>query len=155
MLCQFQCMFVPSLGFQIILLVCWWVHQYPYIHYVVFFFTLHFIVVLSPFKSVGVWDGVEEKFHKRLAMWKRLYLQRWEAYPDSKHFIQYAYIFYVFVLYSKGNQVEVGANSKGFLMRRGFLSGIIIQYGGLLFVQIKVRAAQELGISWHLTSLSL
>ena len=25
----------------------------------------------APFKFVTVWDGVEERFHRRLAMWKR------------------------------------------------------------------------------------
>ena len=25
----------------------------------------------APFKSAAVWDGVEERFQKRLAMWKR------------------------------------------------------------------------------------
>ena len=23
------------------------------------------------YKAIGVWDGVEERFHKRLALWKR------------------------------------------------------------------------------------
>ena len=25
----------------------------------------------APFKSVAIWDGVEERFQKRLAVWKR------------------------------------------------------------------------------------
>ena len=25
----------------------------------------------APFKSVAAWNGIEERFHKRLAMWKR------------------------------------------------------------------------------------
>ena len=29
-----------------------------------------------PFKSEVVWDGVEERFRKRLAMWKRQYLSK-------------------------------------------------------------------------------
>ena len=28
------------------------------------------------FKSVSVWDGVEERFRKKLAMWKRQYLSK-------------------------------------------------------------------------------
>ncbi|RVW25094.1 putative ribonuclease H protein [Vitis vinifera] len=31
----------------------------------------------APFKTVSVWDGVEERFRKRLAMWKRQYLSKW------------------------------------------------------------------------------
>ena len=27
--------------------------------------------LVAPFKSVAIWDGVKERFHKRLAMWKR------------------------------------------------------------------------------------
>ena len=30
----------------------------------------------APFKTVSVWDGVEERFCKRLAMWKRQYLSK-------------------------------------------------------------------------------
>nr|CAN73828.1 hypothetical protein VITISV_043065 [Vitis vinifera] len=30
----------------------------------------------APFKSISVWDGVEERFRKRLAMWKRQYLSK-------------------------------------------------------------------------------
>ena len=30
----------------------------------------------APFKSVTVWDGVEERFHRRLAMWKRQYISK-------------------------------------------------------------------------------
>ncbi|WKA01526.1 hypothetical protein VitviT2T_019806 [Vitis vinifera] len=30
----------------------------------------------APFKSILVWDGVEERFRKRLAMWKRQYLSK-------------------------------------------------------------------------------
>ena len=30
----------------------------------------------APFKSVAVWDGVEERFQKRLAMWKRQYISK-------------------------------------------------------------------------------
>ena len=28
----------------------------------------------GPHKSVAVWDGMEERFHKRLAMWKRQFI---------------------------------------------------------------------------------
>ena len=28
----------------------------------------------APFKLVAVWDGVEERFRKRLPMWKRQYI---------------------------------------------------------------------------------
>ena len=30
----------------------------------------------APFKSVGAWDGIEERFRKRLAMWKRQYISK-------------------------------------------------------------------------------
>ena len=30
----------------------------------------------APFKSVTVWDGVEERFQRKLAMWKRQYLSK-------------------------------------------------------------------------------
>ena len=30
----------------------------------------------APFKSMVAWDGVEERFRKRLIMWKRQYISR-------------------------------------------------------------------------------
>ena len=30
----------------------------------------------APFKSVAAWNGIEERFHKRLAMWKRQYISK-------------------------------------------------------------------------------
>ena len=30
----------------------------------------------APFKSMVVWDGVEERFRRRLAMWKRQYISK-------------------------------------------------------------------------------
>ena len=30
----------------------------------------------APFKSVSMWDGVEERFRRRLAMWKKQYLSK-------------------------------------------------------------------------------
>ena len=30
----------------------------------------------APFRHVAVWDGVEERLHKRLALWKRYYLSK-------------------------------------------------------------------------------
>ena len=30
----------------------------------------------APFKSVVVWDGIEERFRKRLTMWKRQYISK-------------------------------------------------------------------------------
>ena len=30
----------------------------------------------APFKSISVWDGIEERFRKRLAMWKRQYISK-------------------------------------------------------------------------------
>ena len=30
----------------------------------------------APFKSMAVWDGVEERFHRRLEIWKRQYISK-------------------------------------------------------------------------------
>ena len=30
----------------------------------------------APFKSVATWDGIEERFRKRLTMWKRQYISK-------------------------------------------------------------------------------
>lgn len=36
-------------------------------------FTLHLLGLPwgTPFQSMAAWDGVEERFHKRLTVWKR------------------------------------------------------------------------------------
>ncbi|RVW46228.1 LINE-1 retrotransposable element ORF2 protein [Vitis vinifera] len=39
-------------------------------------------------KSVAVWDGVEERFRKRLALWKRIYFQRRENYSNSEYIVK-------------------------------------------------------------------
>ena len=41
----------------------------------------------APFKSTAAWDGVKERFHKRLSMWKRIYFQRRESNFDLKYSI--------------------------------------------------------------------
>ena len=41
----------------------------------------------APFKSTAAWDGVKERFRKRLSTWKRIYFQRRENNFDSKYFI--------------------------------------------------------------------
>ena len=52
-------------------------------------------------KSVAVWDGVEERFRKRLALWKRIYFQRRENYSNSEYIVKYAYILDVFTSNAK------------------------------------------------------
>ena len=51
------------------------------------------------FKSMTVWDGVEEHFHRRLAMWKRI--QGREGDFNLKHFVEFTYLFYVLVVLAK------------------------------------------------------
>ncbi|RVW77812.1 hypothetical protein CK203_054453 [Vitis vinifera] len=35
----------------------------------------------APFKSAAAWNGIEERFHKRLAMWKRQYISKGGGLP--------------------------------------------------------------------------
>ncbi|RVW89086.1 hypothetical protein CK203_040252 [Vitis vinifera] len=54
------------------------------------------------FKEVAVWDEVEERLRKRLSFGKKVvYLQRGQTDFDLEHFVQYAYLLYVPVLYAK------------------------------------------------------
>ena len=53
------------------------------------------------FKSVTVWDGVEERFHRRLAMWKRIQGRGGDF--NLKHFVEFTYLFYVLVVLAKLN----------------------------------------------------
>ncbi|RVW14659.1 Ubiquitin-conjugating enzyme E2 2 [Vitis vinifera] len=41
----------------------------------------------GPHKSVAVWDGMEERFHKRLAMWKRQFYLRRENHSHSEYVV--------------------------------------------------------------------
>ena len=41
----------------------------------------------APFKLVAVWDGVEERFRKKLAMWKRQYISKGGTHSNPKHSI--------------------------------------------------------------------
>ena len=74
------------------------------------------------FKSMVVWDSVEERFQKRLALWKVWYISKEgrETYPNSQHSVQLAYLFNVLILYAKISWAKVGVNSKRLpLERRG------------------------------------
>ena len=42
----------------------------------------------APFKSISVWDGAKERFHRRPLIWKKQYiLKEGEIHVDSKHLI--------------------------------------------------------------------
>ncbi|KAJ9690838.1 hypothetical protein PVL29_013141 [Vitis rotundifolia] len=57
----------------------------------------------ASFKVVATWDRIEERFHKRLAMWKQQYISKgWENHLDSKHFVQPTYLFHVYSSIAKG-----------------------------------------------------
>ena len=52
-------------------------------------------------ESMAVWDGVEERFRKRLVMWKRQFISKWRNHSHPEHFVKYAHIFHVFDAYAK------------------------------------------------------
>ena len=41
----------------------------------------------APFKSMAIWDRVEERFHKRLFLWKGNSSLKRETYSNQEHFI--------------------------------------------------------------------
>ncbi|KAJ9674047.1 hypothetical protein PVL29_023542 [Vitis rotundifolia] len=42
----------------------------------------------APFNSTAAWDGIKERFRKRLAMWKWQYISnRGANHLDSRHFV--------------------------------------------------------------------
>ncbi|RVW75215.1 hypothetical protein CK203_061763 [Vitis vinifera] len=75
----------------------------------------------ASFKSTSVWDGVEDRFRKRLGMWKRQYLSKEEDDFNSKHVIESTNLSYVFVVFTKCSQTETGKDSKGFPLGGGNL----------------------------------
>lgn len=50
-----------------------------------------------------------------------VYFQRGESHTDSEHFIQFAYLLYVFILDAEEIEFEVGMDSKEFPMGGGNL----------------------------------
>ncbi|RVW97150.1 hypothetical protein CK203_030078 [Vitis vinifera] len=48
----------------------------------------------APFKSVAMWDGVEERFRKRLTMWKRQYLSKEKSNLDPEYLVKPSHLLY-------------------------------------------------------------
>ena len=53
------------------------------------------IPLLSRHSLVTVWDGVEERFWKRLALWKRHYISKGGGLTPLKHSVKHAHLLYV------------------------------------------------------------
>ena len=51
----------------------------------------------APHNSTVVWDGVEERFHKRLALWRKLYISKGRLYYECLE-----------------SYAKIGKDSKGF-----------------------------------------
>ena len=64
-------------------------------------------------KLVVVWDGVEERFWKRLAVWKRHFVSKGRRVILLVHFVKYADILHVFVAYATSGKIETRENTKG------------------------------------------
>ena len=68
----------------------------------------------APFKSMAVWDGVEERFRRRLAMWKRQYVSKGGRLTLIQSTLSSMPIYFVFFLLAKKSKAEIGEDSKGF-----------------------------------------
>lgn len=68
--------------------------------------------------SVQVWDRLEERFHKRLALWKKKCISKGVSLSHKKHFIRHAHLHYVSIMLTKGCKFHVGKNPKGFSLSR-------------------------------------
>ena len=61
----------------------------------------------APFKLVTVWDGVEERFRRRLVPQKvgyveeTMHIQRRGGDPSSKYVVEFTHLFYVFDAHAK------------------------------------------------------
>ena len=49
----------------------------------------------APHKSYRVWEGVEERFQKRLTLWKRLFFRRGMTNFDKEHYVQLTDLFHI------------------------------------------------------------
>ena len=69
----------------------------------------------APFKFVA-WDRVEERFYKRLAMWKRQYISKGERITMIQSTLSSLPIYFVFALHATNDQIEARADLKGLYM---------------------------------------
>ncbi|RVW60190.1 hypothetical protein CK203_088213 [Vitis vinifera] len=68
----------------------------------------------ASFKSSRVWDVVEERFRKRLFLWKRQYLSKWRRlYLDQKDLIKSSNLFHVSLRHSVEGRRVVLRGVKG------------------------------------------
>ena len=70
----------------------------------------------APFKFVVAWDRVEERFYKRLAMWKRQYISKGERITMIQSTLSSLPIYFVFALHATNDQIEARADLKGLYM---------------------------------------
>ena len=69
----------------------------------------------APFNSISIWDGVEKRFRKRLALWERQYISKGgQVDLDPEHSFPSAHLFIVSFPYPKGSEVEAGEDSRAF-----------------------------------------
>ena len=67
----------------------------------------------APFKLEVVWDGVEERFRKRLAMWKRQYISKGGRLTLIRSTLS-SMLLHVSLLFAQKSKAEVGEDSEGF-----------------------------------------
>ena len=71
-------------------------------------------------KSVGAWDGIQEKFIRRLTLWKRQHICEGGGIVfDQKHFVGFASLFYVILHLPR--MVKLGLEQ---IQRISFVRGI-------------------------------
>ncbi|RVX23145.1 putative mitochondrial protein [Vitis vinifera] len=91
-------------------------------------------------KLVVVWDGVEERFWKRLAVWKRHFVSKGRRVILLVHFVKYADILHVFVAYAtsdkKKGDLGVRCLSKLYRAFLGKWSWRFVQEGEILWNQV-------------------
>ena len=98
----------------------------------------------ASFKSSRVWNGVEERFWRRLAMWKRQYLSKGGRLTLVKHFVQFANLLYVSFCHPKEGSCQIGKDLKEvFVGIRGFGSKVAL---GELFIICLEKQKGGLGI---------
>ena len=91
--------------------------------------------------SVVVWDGVEERFRKRLAMWKKQYISKGRRLTLIKSTLASLPIYFVSFLDVEEGSLKVGEDSKGLLVGRwgSREKASFSEMGYCLFKQKKMR----------------
>ena len=94
----------------------------------------------APHKSMAVWDGVEERLRRRLALWKMQCISKRGRLTLIRSTLSSMPIYYMSILHMpRSVRLRLEQIQRDFLWGGGLWRGRLIMLNGRLYAQIKVR----------------